>query len=422
MEFGWQLPAIPLPPGSLSLIIEIGDKEDQIHTSRTFVYNIKSVMAATNIVVPNDLTLSSILEVKMTPALLSNNEYVAFRSEKFFDGELVDAAGEIFTPPTSADTHRYSMRVKVGGIVVKIAEGDVSVGDDGILIVQFESSIDENLDFGTGFSIDFQFETDKGTPVPLVIEQEIFVSVKSRLIAEGEALPLGAASYGATLRTSFKLKDEDSGRYLTAGHAYPVFVVLAKQSRYVLSEKRCKYQNDEFVSHLEIGASVPSGAAVVAVMIRKGHDLIPVLTQFGSPFESDITVAGDLVFSGKVREAGKFVVVDFNAKVNESKLKGTALCCRIVDSNKGVVADIDLAQKKKGSRLSWELGSGKGSYFLELRRLNAPDDKPLYMKEVKIEHSLKSVLEELPIPGLICILSFVCFAWSIFLRKGVESH
>jgi hypothetical protein len=199
-------------------------------------------------------------------------------------------------------------------------------------------------------------------------------------------------------------------------------VVLSKKGRRVLSEKRCKYQENGFVSRIEVGASVPSGAALVAVMIRKGHDLIPVLTQFGSPFESEVTVTGELVFSGKVREAGKFVVVDFNAKVNDTKLRGTALSCRIIDCNRAVVADIDLAQKKKGSRLSWECESGKGSYSMELRRLGAPDEKPLYVKEVKIERSLTSVLEELPIPGLVCVLSFVCFVWSILLRKGVESH
>jgi hypothetical protein len=421
MEFGWQLPAIPLPPGPLRLVIEIGDKDNGIHTSRSFVYVIKTIMAATNITVPNDLTLSSILAVKMTPALLSNGEYVPFHNEKLFDGQLIDASGEPFYPQTSSETHRYTMRIKVGGIVVKTAEGEVVVSGDNSLVVEFESAVDENLDFGTGFSIDFQFETEASAAIGLVMEREVFVNVSSRLIGEGEALPTGETSYGSRISAEFKLKDEDSGRYLVSGHAYPVLVVLAKDDRRVLAEKKCKSEELQFVSHIDIGAGIPSGRVILAVMIRKSRDLVPVVTQAGSRFETELIVTGELEFSGKVREAGRFVVVDFGARLNNTKLGGTALACRILDSNGGVVSDVDLAQKKKGSRLSWESGNNKGTYTLELRRLSLPDDKPLFVKQIAIERSLSSLVQQLPVEGIVIALSFAFFVMSIWLRKGVES-
>ena len=420
-EFVYQLPGVALPSGIVSVVVEVGDKVNGVHTRKAFDYKINNEMAATDIEVPGDLKLSDVLRVKVTPALYANGEYIPFTNEKFIEGEVTDAAGEAFYPQTAAETQRYSMRIKVGGVVVKTVEGEVIVGENNKLTVEFESAVDENLDFATGFSVEFQFDAENSAPILLKMEREAFVKVDSKIIAEGSELKTGAVSYGDKLRAEFKLKDEDSNKYLTAGRAFPVLVVLSKNERQVLLEKKCKINDDEFSANIPMSAAIPAGPVIVAVMVRKGADLVPVQTANG-PYETEVTITGKIEFLAKVRETGRFVVVDFTTLINNNKLRGTAFSCRIVEPATGVVvADIPLAQKKKGSRLSWEAGAHKGSFNLELRRLNDPEGKPLFIKQITVEKSIQSLIYSLPIEGLAVIFSFCIFVWSIKLRKGIRA-
>ena len=420
-EFIYQLPGIAIPSGPISVVVEVGDKINGIHTRKVFEYKIVNEMAATNIKVPTDLKLSDLLQVKITPALYANGEYIPFTNQKFIDGEVIDAAGEAFYPPVPAETQRYSMRIKVGGVIVKTVEGEVKTDSDNKLFVEFESAVDENLDFATGFSVEFQFDAENSAPILLKMEHEAFVKVDSKIIAEGSELKKGTVGYGEKLSAEFKLKDEDSSKYLTAGRAFPVLVVLSKNNRQVLLEKKCKIRDEDFSANIQMSAAIPAGPVIVAVMVRKGADLVPVQTASG-PYETEVTVSGKIEFLAKVRESGKFVVVDFTTLVNNEKLRGTAFSCRVVEPATGVVvADIPLAQKKKGSRLSWETGSHKGTYQLEVRRLNDPEGKPLFIKSITVEKSISSLIHHLPIEGMAVVASFFLFVWSIKLRKGVRA-
>jgi hypothetical protein len=418
LEFSWQLPAIALPAGQLALVVEVGDKVNGIHTRKEFVYKVNTRMAATKIEVPEDLKLSDVLKVKMTPALASGNDYVPFRNEKFFD-ELVDAAGEAFYPQTASETQHYSMRIKVGGVVVKTAEGEVVVNEENELSVEFESSVDDNLDFATGFSIDFQFDAENSAPIPLIMDKDIFVHVRSKIVAEGEPLASSKVEYGSTIKAEFKLKDEEGGRYLTAGRAFPVLVILSQGTRKVLLEKKCKIDDDKFLTKIQIGAAVPDRPVIVAVQIRKGTELVPVLTTNGTAYESDVVVTGTITYIAKVREAGEYAIVDFRTSYDGQVLPGTAFSCRILDGD-AVIADIPLAQKKKASRLSWESKNKKGTYTLELRRLTGLDDPPLFTKQITIENSVVGFIAHLPVEGIAIAISFALFVWSVRLRKGIQ--
>jgi hypothetical protein len=219
-EFAWKLPAVAIPAGPLTVDLEIGDPENEVHTRRTFAYKISHEMAATRVTPPRDLNegaqtfpiknenlfeafmdsagrtfyrqsqaridtrgnlkVGGVLTVTMVPSLVSDGELVPFRNDKFFD-ELVDAAGEAFWPQAPADQHNYRMRLKADGAVFFTVAGESTVGNESELIVEFELSIYENLDFATGFCVDFEFEPMFGPPIQLSIpEGDVCISVSSR--------------------------------------------------------------------------------------------------------------------------------------------------------------------------------------------------------------------------------------------------
>lgn len=421
IEFAWQLPAIALPTGSVKITIEIGDKVNGIHTHKEYAYRIVNVMAATNVEVPKDLKLNDLLKVKMVPALEINQMYTTFANEKFVEGELVDAAGEVFYPQTSSETQQYSMRIKVGDTVVKVVQGEVKVDENNKLYVEFESNVDENLDFATGFSVDFEFNAEDMEPILLKKESDNFVQVNAKIVGEGEELKGGEVEYGKKISAELKLKEQDSGKYLTAGRAYPVIAILRKSDKKVLLEKKMKIDDNKFEGKIQISAAVPAGEAIVAIMIRKGSELIQVQTNEGKSFEATINVIGQIEFKSKIIEVSKYLIIDFYTQINGQKLRGTAFECNLVDKQGNVVATVPLAQKKKGSRLSLDASAFKGTYTVELRRLNSADEKPLFTQQISFESCICTILNQLPIEAIATILSFVLFVWSIRLRKAIRS-
>ncbi|OHS95735.1 hypothetical protein TRFO_10391 [Tritrichomonas foetus] len=421
LEFTWQLPSLALPAGDLHVTVEIGDKVNGIHTHKEFTYKVSSTMAASGVEVPANLRLSDVLRVKMVPALIVNEAPVPFTNEKFFEGDLRDATGEAFYPQTASEAQRYTMRVKVGDVVVKTVEGEVSVDDQNKLSVEFESNVNENLDFATGFSIDFLFNAEGSEPVLLDLEKEIFVQVSSKVVVEAQPLVSGAVDYGSKITSEFRLKDEDSGNYLEAGRAYPVIAILRASDRTVLLEKKAKILSDKYKAKLTVTAAVESGNVIVAILIRKGDDLVPVQTAQGSPFESAVTVSGQIQFDAQVVEARKYVVVDFTTTYKGKALRGTAFMCRVVDAQGNAVAELPLAQMKKGSRLSWESGDAKGEYKLELRRLSATEGAPIFVKSISVESPILSIIHHLPVEGITLAVAFAIFVWSIRVRKQIQS-
>lgn len=419
IEFAWQLLSIVLPTGQVKVTIEIGDKVNGIHTHKEFYYKIENVMAATNVEVPKDLKLNDLLKVKMVPALEINQMFTPFTNEKFIKEELTDAAGEVFYPQTASETQQYSMRIKVGETVVKTVQGEVKVDENNKLYVEFESNVDENLDFATGFSIDFEFDAEGIEPILLKLESDNFVQVNAKIVGEGEELKGGEIEYGKKISAELKLREESSGKYLTAGRAYPVIAILDKATKKVLLEKKMKIDNEKFIGKIQVSAAVPSGEAIVAVMIRKGSELVQVQTVEGKPFEATINVVGQIEFQSKIIEADKYLIIDYTTQINGQKLRGTAFECNIIDKQGNVIITLPLAQKKKGSRLSFNASNLKGSYTVELRRLNG--DKALFTQEISFQPSIVSFLNELPIEGIATILSFALFIWSIKLRKAIRS-
>jgi hypothetical protein len=312
------------------------------------------------------------------------------------------------------------MRVKVGGVVVKTTEGEPS-DVDGRLVVEFESAVDENLDFATGFSLDFQFRAENGVLTPLALEAEPFGTINSTIVAEGEPLSSAASiEYGANVSASFKLKDKEADRYLAPGRAFPVLVVLAKSDRSVLIERKCKYVDENYAAKVQLGAGIPPGDVIIAVKIRKPGQLVEVVGLNGKPYESSVKVAGQISFHAKVKETGKYTIVTFGASLNREKLPGTAFACKIVGPKDEVVTVLPLAQKKKGSELTWNTDGIRGIYALQLIRAGVSDGEPLFVYPITLEGTVAGLISHLPIEGLSIGLAFVFFFWSVRLRSEIR--
>jgi hypothetical protein len=419
LEFSWTIPGDPLPPGSLSLVIEIGDRISGIHTHKEFHYRVATKLQAIQIEAQDDVRVSDLLRVRITPALVGPNGPVTFENARTFDS-LTDAAGEAFYPLTPGESQRYIMRIKVGGVVVKTTDGEVvGVGDK--LVVDFESAVDDNLDFATGFSIDFQFRGENGALTPLALDSEPFIAVKSRLVAQGDPLvPVSDIQYGANVSAVFRLKDEEADRYLAPGRAFPVLVVLDKNGSKVLLEKKAKYIDEKYRVKLQIGAAVPSEDVVIAIKIRKAGALVDVLTSDGVLYASPVRVVGAIKFTAKVKEQGKYAIVAFRASANALNLSGTAFSCTILGSGGDVVAVLPLAQKKRGSELTWNTEGAKGSYLLELRRAAAPEGPPLFTQSITLDGPVAGIVSHLPVEGIAIGVAFGLFAWAISLRSGIR--
>ncbi|KAK8882399.1 hypothetical protein M9Y10_045041 [Tritrichomonas musculus] len=419
LEFTWNLPALAIPVGNLVVTVEIGDTENGIHTRKDFEYKLTGVMAATNVEVPTNLKLSDVLRVKMTPAIKTGDQYVPFSNQKFFEGELKDATGETFFPQTASESQKYSMRVSVGGVTVKTVEGEVQE-DNNTLVVEFETNVNENLDFATGFKIDFLFDADNTASIPLECEHENFVKVSSNVVYEGDVLESGTVEYGQKFQIEFRLKDQDSGKYLEAGYAYPVICLLRPSDRAVLIEKKAKINDDKYKAKIKITVAVENGPALIAIMIRKGDELVPVLNSNNEPQQSGVTVTGDLTIESNIVEAQKIVVVDFITTYKGSPVGGASLKGKIYDSQNNLVAELPLAQMKYGSRLSWESGNLKGQYKIQISRIHSVSEQPFYEKTITVESPIVSVIHRLPIEGITLALSFIIFVWSIRIRKSIQ--
>lgn len=422
LEFTWVLSDLAIPVGNLLVSIDIGDNQNGVHTKKDFEYKITGTMAATNLEIPTDLKLSDILHVKMTPAFKSGEHNVPFTDKKIFEGDLKDATGESFFPQTQAESQRYLMQVSVGDVVVKTIDGEVTQ-QDGNLVVEFETNVNENLDFATGFKIAFQFQPQNSEPVQLECDQDTFVRVSSKLVYEGTDLLSGSVEYGRKINIEFVLKDQDTGKLLDSGYSYPVIVIRRQSDNFPVVEKKANAVDDKYTAKIKVNVAVENGEAILAVMIRKGNDLVPVLTSSDKPAESKIAVTGEIGVRANVSEAKKYVVVDFETTYKGKKIGGAALKCNVIDSNGAVIAELPLAQMKNGiSRLSWVSGDLKGQYKLQLYRLHSTEQKPFYEKTITVEHPIVSIIHQLPIEGITLCVSFLLFVWSIYLRKGVESR
>ncbi|KAH0787977.1 hypothetical protein GPJ56_008078 [Histomonas meleagridis] len=421
LEFTYQLPSLAIPIGNLKVIIEIGDKVNGIHTHKEFSYKVEGTMSAINVELPTDLKLSDVLKVKMTPALEIGQEFVPFQNEEIIKGELTDASGEAFYPQTSSETQQYKMRIKVGDSVIKTIDGDVKVDKEKKLYVEFESNVDENLDIATGFTVDFLFNSESNEPILLQQEKECFIKVSTTIIAEGDKIVTNDLKYGDKLKLQFVLKDKENDKVLTSTYAYPVIVILNPETKNVLLEKKAKLIDDKYNAKAQITGAIPSGEITIAIMIRKGKELVPVNTESGL-YQSKVKVIGSIDIKSKVIESAKYLIVDYNIIVDNKKLPSGALKANIYDKQGDLVDVVPLTQKKRGSRLSYSTEALNGACGIELRRIGEDDnEKPIYTQRVVIERSISELVMKLPIEGIATILAFVLFAWSIKLREHIKA-
>jgi hypothetical protein len=421
-DFTWQLPSTPLPSGNVKVSVEVGDPVNGIHTRRDFEYRTETEMAAIDIEIPTGLKLSEVLKVKMVPALAVSGDYVPFTNEKYVESELTDAAGEVFFPQAAVETHKYKMVIKVGGQSVKEVDGEVSEdAEKKQLVVEFETSIDENLDYATGFLVEFKFSSDNGGLSDMKMEKEAFVSVAATIAAEGgqELLKGGKLEYGSEIKGDFRLKDLLSGHNLAPGYAYPVICVLSKDTRKVLYERRVSFDDDkEFEANLVIGAAVPTGEAIVAVFIRKGLDLVPITLESGALFETPITINGKLDVDARVIESSQFIIVDFRTVSNGKTVPGTSFNCAVKNAQGELVATVPVAQMNEGARFSWVPTEKKGEYTLELLRQS--DTKPFFVTKVTIESSFVGMAQRLPVEEIAIVVSIILVVYAIKYRKQMK--
>jgi len=423
-EFTWQLPSTALPAGNLKVTVSVGDPENGIHTTKDFEYKIETEMAATEVEVPSGLKLSDVLKVKMVPALSVSGEYVAFTNEKHVANELTDAAGEVLFPQAVAESQKYKMLIKVGGQAVKEVEGEVHVeeGEKKRLYAEFETSVDENLDYATGFSVEFQFVPESGLPCSMSMEKEAFIGVATKIAAEGgsELLKGGRVEYGNEIKCDFKLKDATSGHYLQPGFAYPVISILNKDTRKVLYERRVDFDEDqEYEAQLTIGAAVSNGEAIVAVFIKKGLENVPVMLEDGKPFEAKIEIAGKLTVEPSIVESGKFVIVDLRLTSNGKTVPGTSFDCQIINEKGEKVGSAPVAQLKEGARISWiPPEKSKDSYTFMLYRQG--EDKSFFQIPFKIENTIVGMAHKFPVEGMALVCSIVVFFYAIKMRKSIQ--
>jgi len=421
-EYNWQMPQLVLPSGAIKVVVEIGDSVNGIHTRKEFVYSIKANMAGSSVEYSKNLKLSDLLKVKMVPGLFINGEIVPFTNTKLFEGELKDAAGEAFFPQPIAESHRYAMLVKCGGQVVKSVEGEVHA-EEGKLVVEFESSVEENLDFATGFNVDFVFLGEDGQSIPLRVENDVFINVASKIVAEGgqELLKGGNTEYGATISGTLKLKDLETGRYLSSGRAYPVAVLRTAQKK-VLVESRA-FVDEEFLCkfNIEIGAAIPSGQAFLSIMIRKGAELVAVVDSEGNPFQSTLNVKGEIEITANVLQSGpEFVVIDYSVISAGKKLKGGAFEAHIISHDGQLISTIPLSQMSDASRLTWSTSTLSGEYTVDLHRAGAGNEKSLVSTKLALQNKIVSFAHRLPIEGIAIATSFALFSWAIGLRRRIR--
>jgi hypothetical protein len=392
LEFSWDLPSIPLP--SETIKIEIGDQKNGIHTEKEFKYKVISEMVAHDVQIPKDLKLHDLIKITIIPGILSKNEFIPFSSESTLEGSYKDASGETFSPMTSQESQRYLMDIKTGGFVTKEVEGEIEV-EDGQLTVYFESSVEDSLDYATGFSVAFYFIGEDGTKVLLQTESDISIEIKTRIISEGTILSQKEINYGETISTALKLKDQDGGKYLSSKKAYPV--ILVKQNDTIVSEfKYVSHHDNQYHFKFLIGADLLNGDLDFQVAIHKGSKNVLVYSSKDNLSVKSVRLIGKPQFKYDIHESGKFVIVDLNTSSNGKNLGGSSLECKVYSKNGQVVSKLLLSQQEWGNRLSWNPNNLTGEYDLHIHRVGSNDSEPLVKIPISIDRGYFSIVSQLP--------------------------
>lgn len=407
-------PKHPLPDGHIKVSVEIGDRQHGIHTRKEFRYAYKANMTVVSSNIKNTPKLGELLKVSLVPGVL-NAEGVAelFKDEKDFGDDLHDAASESFYPSGVAEAQKYAMLLKCGNAVAKTVDGEVSVVD-GSLSVEFETTVDENIDLATGFTIEFNYKNSEGFLVPLHMDQPIDVKLDTNIVAEsvkGFDKP-AKLTYGQAIKAELVVKEKNVGKTLLPGLAFPV-IILKKEGR-VIAERTasCDQKGLETLEFI-IDASVPKGQVQAEIVVRKGDEYLPLLAD-GKALTQKFDIEGDIKFDAKVVQTADAITIDYTTLFNEKAITGGFFVAKLMTPDGQVAATYNAAAATSMSRISIPTKYLHGDYTVDLYR--AGDNTAVVSTKVSVQSKVAAWFSALPIETLVVVAAFVVFCWSVHLR------
>lgn len=405
----------PLPSGPITIVVEIGDKENSIHTHHEFKYHYSSAMAPVKVDFTEKPKLGELLKVTLIPGVEQDSQLIPFMNSKKYTSDLRDAANEAFFPLSALESHKYTMAIKCGNSIIKSIEGEVRADDKNQIVVDFETSIDENIDYATGFNIEFFFVSQENVQTPLKLANPIYINLDSKLVIDQlEGLNGGNIEYSKEIVAELVLKEKTTQKVLFPGRAYPV--LLIKKNDKIVAEKAGKADESGKVTiKLPIDGAIPSGQLIAEIAVKKGNEYIPV-TYNDKEIKVNYKITGKLNFEAKVNYLEDSIVIDFTTLYNNKAIDGGFFYSKIIRPDGQVVKTIDCASMMNSERLSILTEDLKGDYTVELYRLNS--EEALLQTKITIQNKFFTFIKQLPIETIVLIAIFTIFGYSIKLRQS----
>ena len=406
----------PIPNGLIKVAVEVGDRQNGIHTRQEFRYQYRNTLAVVDAEIEGTPKLGELLKVKMHPGILQDGELVNFVNQEQFDcSNLHDASTEAYFPPSVIEAHKYTMLLKCGGALIKAIEGEVKAGDNEKVEVNFETSVEENIDSASGFNIEFEFVSEEGVPTPLHMANELPVKLDAEIVVDSlDGLKGGKIAYGDSLKVDVVVKEQKSSKILFPGRAYPV--LLIKKGDQIISERSGKADEESGKVSIElpIDASIPTGNLVAEICIKKGHEYLPVPFN-GKEVSTKYSVDGNLVFNAEITNTPDAILVDYTSTFQDKAIYGGYFQGRIYRPDGQLVAELPVASMMSANRLSIPTAHLSGEYTVELVRYG--DNQALLQTKVTVQNKLLHWITSLPFELIVLLLSFAIFAWAIKIRK-----
>ena len=293
----------PLPNGLIKVTIEVGDRQNGIHTRQEFRYHYVATMAVVDAKIEGTPKLGELLKVTMHPGVYQEDKAINFLNKDQFDtANLHDASTEAYFPPIVTEAHKCAMLLKCGGALIKSVEGEVKSAADGTVEVNFETSVEENIDSASGFNIEFEFKSEEGVPYALRMDEDLPVKLDAEIVIDAlEGLEKNTKIvYGKEIEASIIIKELKSVKILHPGRAYPV-IIIKKGDKVIAEKSGVEGENGNITITVPIDASIPKGKVTAEIVIKKGNDYIP-LSHNGKNVSCEYEIDGDLIFNSKVTQ------------------------------------------------------------------------------------------------------------------------
>ncbi|EAY12039.1 hypothetical protein TVAG_038850 [Trichomonas vaginalis G3] len=406
-------PKNPIPDGYVKFSVEIGDRQHDIHTRKEFRYLYHANMTVISHKINSTPKLGELLKVSMVPGVIVDGAVEQFNDEKSFGEDLKDASTEGFFPSGPAEAQKYQMVLKCGNAIAKTVDGEIKVVEHNIT-VEFETTVDENIDLATGFNIEFVFKNSEGFTVPLSLQEPIAVTLNSEIIAEqvkGLEKPQ-KLTYGQTIKAELVVKEKNVGKTLLPGLAFPV-ILLKKGDRVVAEQTAtCDQKGLESVE-FTIDASVPSGKLTAEIVVRKGEEYLPL--EFNEKkLTQEYEIEGQIVFDHKIVQTSDAITIDYTTMFNNKAITGGFFVAKVMTPDGQVAANLPAAQTLSKSRISIPTQFLRGEYTVDLYRIG--ETTPVVSTKVAVQSKVVTWFSQLPIETLVVIAAFALFCWTVHLR------